>query len=142
MKTIYIVLSFFIVLISLSSCKDKDPFVDESILDEWTLQWHEDANGNKIHEKPTNLPQDIILVFRQGLDIGGQMASFSIEGTYCVEKDGSMNLDLFIPRLPTCCQWDETFLESYPTVSSYEYNGGNYLRLYYENGTKSMILSN
>ena len=141
MKTINLFLFVFFIL-SFSSCKDKEFFVDEALLDEWTLEWHEDANGNKIHEKPTNLPQDIILVFRQGLDIGGQVASFSIEGTYSLEKDGSMALNLFIPRLPTCCQWDETFLESYSSVSRYEYNGGGYLRLYYDNGNKSVLFSN
>jgi len=141
-KIIKFSLVVFLGIATLMGCKEKDnPFVDENLINEWTLEWYEDINGNKIHEKPENLPQDIMLVFRLNNIVSGHIASFDVDGSYKINKDGYLAITLGYPRLPFCCQWDQTFLDTYPNISSYSYDGGNYLKIFYDNDTKVMLFS-
>ena len=143
-NTINFILAVTLGISTLLGCKEKEneePFVDENLINEWTLEWHENSDGSKIYEKPDDLPQDILLVFRLNNIVSGHVASFDIDGSYSIDKDGRLELFLHYPWLPICCQWDQYFLESYSQINSYHYDGGNYLKVYYENNSKVMIFS-
>jgi hypothetical protein len=136
----FIMIALSTLFLSLLSCKkNKETFVDNDLLNLWTLEWYEDGEGNRIYEKPIDLPQDIMLVFKEDLTIVGRLASVSINGIYTLDKKGGLELNLSIPFINLCCEWDELFVETFSTIHSYEYNGGKYLRLLYGTENKSML---
>src|SRR5690554_3386822 len=102
---ICLMILFFIIANSLSSCNEKEEiFEDSEILKEWYLDKHTDADVNVILEKPDSLPQDIMLAFRKEKRVSGHIASFGIEGEYSISKEGKISISLIYPELPICCE--------------------------------------
>ena len=138
MKQFYYTISCLMAVLCLWSACDPDlikpdGYVDETLLDEWTLESFEDLEGNVVHEKSIDLPRDIILVFRQGGLLSGNVVSFSIDAKFGISKKGKMKLsNLVYPDLPLCCDWDEYFFEAQEQVHQYEINDNNELLLYYD----------
>ena len=140
MKQYFYTISCLMAVLCLWSACDPDlikpdGYVDEALLDDWTLESFEDLEGNVVHEKSIDLPRDIILVFRQGGVLSGNITSFSIDGEYAFNESGKMKLhNLMYMDLPLCCDWDEYFFDAVKQeqVHQYEINDNNELLLYYD----------
>ena len=111
-----------------------DGYVDEALLDEWTLESFEKLNGDTYKPK-TMLPRDIVLVFRQGGILSGNITSFSIDGEYAINESGKMKLyNLVYDDLTLCCDWDEYFFDAVEQeqVHQYKITEDNRLLLYFD----------
>lgn len=130
----------------LPSCKDDEPFLDERLLDEFTVKRYEDEAGNVLSEKPDDVEGDIVLVIRRENQITGHLSNaggiIPIEdGEYSISEDGAFEIkQLVFPELPTN-DWDDMFISTYLGIESYTYDNG-FLRLYYDMGGKVIVLSN